>query len=1135
MSEPGAPGAPRDNPYFGLEYFDERFGAWFFGREAEGSKVITNLRAARLTLLHAESGVGKSSLLRAGVAWRMRRHADDMFARRRAVRSVPVVFTSWKDDPCRELAGSVTKAIQPYLGEGPAPALSADRLDLALEAASAAVNANLLIMLDQFEEYFLYRSQEPVPERFADELARCVNRTDLRANFLIAIREDAYAGLGDLFKGRIPNVYGNYLHIDYLDRAAAERAIREPLGVYNRQCDASQQVTIENELVTTVLNEIPALDGDDNGGYRPATNGSIRIATPLLQLVMERVWNAEHDEGSHELRLATLQKLHGVKMIAGSHLDKALGSLSRAERNTAIDTFDRLVTPSGGKIAESVANLARRTGHKEQQVGAVLAKLDRERIVRPVPAAPGQDPERFRRYEIFHDVLASTINRTITARDERRRGRRRWQLAGLITALVLVLMATALSLVSLVAVTAARNEALAADSRQLAAEAQLYATSNPTRSTQLALAALRVSDTPQAEQALRAALPGVQTVQTIRNGTTVSTAAFDPADPAKVLSGDRSGVASIWDVTTGQRLVRMSLGGFAVTGGAVAAFNPSGTEVAVGYSSGEVAVFDAVTGRKLRSAFAAGRPPVNGVAFLGTSAIAIASQGGLALWLPGSGCCAVLTNEPSATVAADPGDPRRFVSTTGGAAIIWDTSGPGQPQQHQLGTVSNSVSANDAEFSPDGSTIVTAESDGSVRIYNVARPFAALATLNAGDGNALTAAFSPAGTQIAAGYSSGTARVWDVATRLPLTLLAGSASRVLSAQFSPDGGEVVTAGEDGTIRVWYAQPRDLRELFTIPAGGGTPDPVAGADYIADRIIALGQSGRLEVFTADGAPQAVISEADPVTSAAWDGAGTRIVTADVTGAVSLWRAVGMGYRLAFTSHANAPEVAMSADGSVFAARAGTYGIEIWSADTERLLRTLNAFAPVNVLAVGPGGRQVAAGDGFGQVEVWNGNGTVDHVLGPPGPPILDIAYDQSGREFVTASAAGIVTVWDAAGGRPLISVSACQSPGTASFSPDGSKIVVACGDGTVRVFAAATGQPLVSLPATSVGVVSAAAFSPDGRSIVAAINAANSGDIQVWSAVLATPSLAVLERIAEQRVPQLLTPAEQQQYLVGIGG
>src|SRR5438105_15660636 len=59
---------PRSSPYFGLDYYDERFSAWFFGRQAEIDMVITNLQAARLTLLHASSGVGKSSLLRAGVA-----------------------------------------------------------------------------------------------------------------------------------------------------------------------------------------------------------------------------------------------------------------------------------------------------------------------------------------------------------------------------------------------------------------------------------------------------------------------------------------------------------------------------------------------------------------------------------------------------------------------------------------------------------------------------------------------------------------------------------------------------------------------------------------------------------------------------------------------------------------------------------------------------------------------------------------------------------------------------------------------------------------------------------------------------------------------------------------------------------
>src|SRR6185369_8108749 len=223
MTETQAPIAQRDSPYFGLDYYGEQFGAWFFGRESDGSKIITNLRAARLTLL------------RAGVTWRLHRLADDMFAKGRPVRSIPVVFSSWKDDPTTELAAAVDAAVRPYLGDGGTPTRAGGPLDTAVDAAADTVNAGLLIMLDQFEEYFLYRSREPVLERFADELARCVNRTDLRANFVIAIREDAYAELGDLFKGRITNVYGNFLHIDHLDRVSAEKAIREPVEVYNRQ------------------------------------------------------------------------------------------------------------------------------------------------------------------------------------------------------------------------------------------------------------------------------------------------------------------------------------------------------------------------------------------------------------------------------------------------------------------------------------------------------------------------------------------------------------------------------------------------------------------------------------------------------------------------------------------------------------------------------------------------------------------------------------------------------------------------------------------------------------------------------------------------------------------------------------
>ena len=59
--------SPPDGPYVGLDCFREKDAALFFGRDAERTRIIGNLRASRLTLLYAESGVGKSSLLRAGV------------------------------------------------------------------------------------------------------------------------------------------------------------------------------------------------------------------------------------------------------------------------------------------------------------------------------------------------------------------------------------------------------------------------------------------------------------------------------------------------------------------------------------------------------------------------------------------------------------------------------------------------------------------------------------------------------------------------------------------------------------------------------------------------------------------------------------------------------------------------------------------------------------------------------------------------------------------------------------------------------------------------------------------------------------------------------------------------------------
>ena len=60
-----------------------------------------------------------------------------------------------------------------------------------------------------------------------------MNRRDLPVRVLISIREDAYSLIGSRFKARIPNVYGNFLHLDFLDEDAAREAVLAPVAAFN--------------------------------------------------------------------------------------------------------------------------------------------------------------------------------------------------------------------------------------------------------------------------------------------------------------------------------------------------------------------------------------------------------------------------------------------------------------------------------------------------------------------------------------------------------------------------------------------------------------------------------------------------------------------------------------------------------------------------------------------------------------------------------------------------------------------------------------------------------------------------------------------------------------------------------------
>src|SRR3989449_3334681 len=188
MSEVPAP----SSPYKGLAAFEDSGvdALFFFGRDRDSQVIAANLMASRVTVLFGPTGVGKTSVLRAGVAYKLRQEAG-----------VDVrVHSSWIGDPSEALA------------------------DLAPRAGR-----DLYLMLDQFEEFFLYHEAD---RTFVDQLADVIRRPDLRVNVLIGIREDALALL-DAFKEVIPNLLSNRLRLENLDRAAGEAAIRGPLQRFN--------------------------------------------------------------------------------------------------------------------------------------------------------------------------------------------------------------------------------------------------------------------------------------------------------------------------------------------------------------------------------------------------------------------------------------------------------------------------------------------------------------------------------------------------------------------------------------------------------------------------------------------------------------------------------------------------------------------------------------------------------------------------------------------------------------------------------------------------------------------------------------------------------------------------------------
>ncbi len=406
MSEP----VHQINPYKGLEPFSEEDAQFFFGRDELRKLIADNLRSFRLTIVYGPSGVGKSSVLRAGVIHHLKNLAESNRNKYGKPRLAVGRMEDWRGDPVLALTECARRATLQALGDHATDSIPAGAsVAETIRICSELVGGDLLIVLDQFEQFFLRRDTEN-EEKFLDEFVHLVNSRRSGVNFLISIREDAYTKL-DALKDDIFNLFDNSIPISSIDRDAARDAIIKPKDQYNLlTAPGGRIISIEPALVEAVLNH-SVISGEDvsaDGGGSASPSRPAVIKTPFLQIVMKRLWESGIERGAATLTLKMLDDLGGVEHIVHERLLSAIDNLSDEEKSVAAKVFYHLVTPSNTKVAYSISDLTAYTKCDRESLTGVLEKLAASRILW---AARSAGPRHETQYEIFHDVLAEPISR----------------------------------------------------------------------------------------------------------------------------------------------------------------------------------------------------------------------------------------------------------------------------------------------------------------------------------------------------------------------------------------------------------------------------------------------------------------------------------------------------------------------------------------------------------------------------------------------------------------------------------------------------------------------------------------------------------------------------------------------------
>ncbi|WP_293038808.1 hypothetical protein [Moorena sp. SIO1F2] len=389
-------------------------------------------------------------------------------------------------------------------------------------------------------------------------------------------------------------------------------------------------------------------------------------------------------------------------------------------------------------------------------------------------------------------------------------------------------------------------------------------------------------------------------------------------------------------------------------------------------------------------------------------------------------------------------------------------------------------------ISPNGQLIASASKDKTIKLWR--RDGTLLKTWQAHTQPVVSVSFSPDGNTIASASTDNTVKLWQTNGEL-IDTLEGHRNWVLDVSFSSDGQRLATASADHTIKLW-ARDGELIETLA-----GHSEMVVDVSFSPDNktIASASVDKTIKLWARDGGILAPIRHNQAVRSVSFSPNGEMIATASADNTIQLLSRKDRS-RKAFSAHGEGlTEISFSPDSTIMASASEDKTVKLWNLDGS-LLHTLEGHQDqVWGVSFSPDSKLIASASADETVKLWDLDGTLLKTLEGHQDKVWGVSFSPDSKQIASASSDGTVKLWNREGKLLNTLKEHNDAVNWVSFSPDGEMIASASSDGTVKLWNR-DGKLLNTLKGHN-GAVNWVSFSPDGTLIASA-----SGDttVNLWS-------------------------------------